>query len=259
VAPDRASGGGLAHAAAFAHERHAGQVRKGTERPYVVHPEQVARILAAHYPGRPDLEVAGWLHDTLEDTTTAPEELEENFGPEVRRLVESVTKQDGAPSHPPSDPDVIRLKAADALDNVSETVDGLRRGEQVFRRFKDGPTKVVYWRAIADASSRVLQAEPIVAELDTVVTEAEEFAAAEPDWTVTASTLEPPEMRYVRLQGELDRPFGIYRVASTASPGTRLRDDGSPIRRSSGTRAQAATGTTPTMFRRQRHSRSWPI
>lgn len=213
LVPNRYSGERLARAATFALNRHAGQVRKGTELPYAVHPERVARILAARYPGSPYLEVAGWLHDTLEDTPTTAEELEENFGPEVRRLVESVTKQDGATWHPPSDPDVMRLKAADALDNISETVDGLRRGEQVFRRFKDGPTKVVYWRAIADATDAVLQAEPIAAELDVVVTEAEEFAAAESGWIATALSMEPPEMRYARLH----QPFGVYRVSSAAS------------------------------------------
>ena len=35
--------------------------------------------------------VAAVLHDTIEDTETTPEELEERFGPEVRALVLEVT------------------------------------------------------------------------------------------------------------------------------------------------------------------------
>ena len=35
--------------------------------------------------------MAAILHDTIEDTETTPEELEEHFGPEVRALVQEVT------------------------------------------------------------------------------------------------------------------------------------------------------------------------
>ncbi len=164
-------------AAAFARERHAGQLRKGTRQPYICHPEGVARILADHYPGQTDLVAAGWLHDTLEDTPTTPDELETLFGSEVRRLVEAVTRPPGSAWHPPIDPQVMRLKAADALDNVTATVDGLRRGEPVFARFKDGPGKVVYWRAIADAARGLIADEPLAAELDAAVTQAEACAA----------------------------------------------------------------------------------
>ncbi|MDQ3127682.1 MAG: hypothetical protein M3Q66_04395, partial [Chloroflexota bacterium] len=66
------------------------------------------------------------IHDTLEDTTATPEELEAQFGPEIRRLVEAVTRRAGEPFHAPTDPAALRLKAADALDNVTVTVEGLR-------------------------------------------------------------------------------------------------------------------------------------
>jgi hypothetical protein len=45
---------------------HRGAVRKGTTRPYILHPVAVARILEAHGFGE-DLVVAGLLHDTVED------------------------------------------------------------------------------------------------------------------------------------------------------------------------------------------------
>lgn len=160
----------------FARERHAGQPRKGTDLPYIVHPEGVAQILERRYPGDTDLIAAGWLHDTLEDTTATPEELEVRFGPEVRRLVEAVTRQAGEPFHPPAGADAMRLKAADALDNVTATLEGLRRGEPVFERFKQGRAKVRYWRGIADAAVRVLGDEPLVGDLTAAVEDAEGFA-----------------------------------------------------------------------------------
>jgi (p)ppGpp synthase/HD superfamily hydrolase len=49
-----------------AHLVHRGAVRKGTARPYILHPVAVARILEEHGFGE-DLVVAGLLHDTVED------------------------------------------------------------------------------------------------------------------------------------------------------------------------------------------------
>jgi hypothetical protein len=162
--------------AEFATERHADQTRKGTELPYIVHPQGVARILARLYPGDADLEAAGWLHDTLEDTATTADELQAHFGPNVRRLVEAVTKRPGEQSHLPTDREAMRLKAADALDNVSLSLANLERGERVFERFESGVAKVDYWRAIADAAQRILGAEPLAAELSAAVDRAEAYA-----------------------------------------------------------------------------------
>jgi GTP diphosphokinase / guanosine-3',5'-bis(diphosphate) 3'-diphosphatase len=69
---------------------HTGQRRLSGEE-YVNHPLEVAAILA-------DLELdaetisAALLHDTVEDTALTPEEVEREFGPEVARLVDGVTK-----------------------------------------------------------------------------------------------------------------------------------------------------------------------
>ena len=69
---------------------HTGQRRLSGE-DYVNHPLEVAAILA-------DLELdaetisAALLHDTVEDTALTAEEVESEFGPEVARLVDGVTK-----------------------------------------------------------------------------------------------------------------------------------------------------------------------
>ncbi len=158
--------------AEFARKRHGDQKRKGTNLPYFTHPKGVAHILERLYPGHPDLIAAGWLHDILEDTDTRSEELETRFGVDVRRLVEAVTKRDGE-YRAPTDLDAMRLKAADALDNVTFSVEGLRRGEPVFERFKSGVAKVDYWRRIADHAAELLGYEPLVHELTAAVDEVE--------------------------------------------------------------------------------------
>ncbi len=74
----------------FSANAHAGQTRQSGE-PYLQHPLAVAEILTFL---RLDVTaiVAGLLHDTLEDTVATQIQLEKEFGQEVARLVEGVTK-----------------------------------------------------------------------------------------------------------------------------------------------------------------------
>jgi (p)ppGpp synthase/HD superfamily hydrolase len=70
---------------------HNGQTRKGnTPYPYITHLISVAFILA-DYDATEDTVLAGLLHDTLEDTDYTPEELQADFGPQVRAIVCGVT------------------------------------------------------------------------------------------------------------------------------------------------------------------------
>ncbi len=69
---------------------HEGQVRQ-TGEPYVQHPLAVAGILTFLKLDAPAI-AAGLLHDTLEDTVATQKELEQEFGPDVARLVNGVTK-----------------------------------------------------------------------------------------------------------------------------------------------------------------------
>ena len=73
-----------------AQKAHAGQRRLSGEE-YVNHPMEVAAILADLQLDAPTL-AAALLHDTIEDTPLTAEELEAEFGPEVERLVDGVTK-----------------------------------------------------------------------------------------------------------------------------------------------------------------------
>ena len=71
---------------------HAGQTRKSGE-PYINHPMSVATIVARQ--GLDDTTVAAaLLHDAVEDTPVSLEDLERDFGSEVRLIVDGVTKLD---------------------------------------------------------------------------------------------------------------------------------------------------------------------
>ncbi len=80
----------ICQAFTFAYDLHAGQKRASGE-PYIAHPVAVGGLLR-DLGGGPALIAAGFLHDVIEDTKTTGVELESLFGPEVRLLVEGVTK-----------------------------------------------------------------------------------------------------------------------------------------------------------------------
>lgn len=89
----------LLAALAFAAERHRDQRRKGMEAsPYINHPIAVARLLQG-VGGVDDARVlaAALLHDTVEDTRTSFEELEDAFGPAVAEIVREVTDDTSLP------------------------------------------------------------------------------------------------------------------------------------------------------------------
>jgi len=74
----------------FGAEAHEGQKRLSGE-PYIYHPLAVARILAELKMDKQTL-MAAILHDVIEDTKTAKEQLKEEFGEEVAELVDGVSK-----------------------------------------------------------------------------------------------------------------------------------------------------------------------
>lgn len=71
----------------FAAKAHKGQIRKGTKKPYIVHPLEVADIVAAMTSDEEILSAAV-LHDTIEDCEGVTEEvLRARFGERVASLV----------------------------------------------------------------------------------------------------------------------------------------------------------------------------
>ena len=79
----------------FAEQAHRGQKRVSGE-PYITHCLAVAAILAElRVP--PVLVIAGLLHDTVEDTSVTLTDVRREFGDEVAKLVDGVTKLSNLP------------------------------------------------------------------------------------------------------------------------------------------------------------------
>ena len=114
----------------FAADKHRNQRRKDVEAsPYINHPIELAELLA-RVGGVTDLVTlqGAILHDTVEDTETTFEELEKNFGAEVREIVANVTDDKKLPKeerkrlqieHAPHLPNNAKqVKIADKISNV---------------------------------------------------------------------------------------------------------------------------------------------
>jgi guanosine-3',5'-bis(diphosphate) 3'-pyrophosphohydrolase len=79
------------HAAMFATEMHAGQVRKYTFAPYITHCRAVAGLVRT-VPHTSEMLAAAWLHDTVEDCAgVTVARIQALFGDTVARYVEQLT------------------------------------------------------------------------------------------------------------------------------------------------------------------------
>ncbi|MFC4329032.1 RelA/SpoT family protein [Streptomyces andamanensis] len=120
----------LRRAYLLAESSHRGQMRKSGE-PYITHPLAVTLILAELGAETTTL-TASLLHDTVEDTEVTLDQVGEEFGAEVRYLVDGVTKLEkvdyGAAAEPETfrkmlvatgnDVRVMSIKLADRLHNM---------------------------------------------------------------------------------------------------------------------------------------------
>lgn len=114
----------------LAETSHRGQMRKSGE-PYITHPLAVTLILAELGAETTTL-TASLLHDTVEDTDVTLDQVGEEFGDEVRFIVDGVTKVEkidyGAAAEPETfrkmlvatgnDVRVMSIKLADRLHNM---------------------------------------------------------------------------------------------------------------------------------------------
>ena len=74
----------------FSQRHHAGQTR-ASGKPYLVHPLEVALVLA-EMKMDPVAVAAGLLHDSVEDTSVTIVDIRKEFGEQVAHIVEGVTK-----------------------------------------------------------------------------------------------------------------------------------------------------------------------
>ena len=139
----------------FATEAHNGQLRKGTQLPYIILPMEVAQILS-YINASQEAIIAGILHDTLEDTNVTYQELSFRFGDAVASIVRecsntysgswrvrkqhTVTKLATTQSQ-----DIALVLCADKISNLRSIVYDFKVvGEAVWRRFS-APKEDVLW------------------------------------------------------------------------------------------------------------------
>ncbi|TVR78824.1 MAG: bifunctional (p)ppGpp synthetase/guanosine-3',5'-bis(diphosphate) 3'-pyrophosphohydrolase [Saprospirales bacterium] len=110
---------------------HANQRRKSGE-PYVMHPIEVSRICAREIGLGPTAIICALLHDVVEDTPVTLEEIQEEFGEKIAKIVDGLTKLDGTYSYNSpqaenfkkvvstliEDVRVVLIKMADRLHNL---------------------------------------------------------------------------------------------------------------------------------------------
>lgn len=122
----------IQQACAFGAKAHRGQKRL-TGEPYILHPLAVASILAEMRMDHQSI-VAAILHDVIEDTATAKDQIAQAFGLEVAELVDGVSKLTQFESSSPAEAQadnlrkmilamtkdirVILVKLADRLHNM---------------------------------------------------------------------------------------------------------------------------------------------
>jgi (p)ppGpp synthase/HD superfamily hydrolase len=171
----------VSEAYAFAADRHVQQRRKGDkEEPYINHLVEVAALVAAATEGKdPNLTAAAVLHDTLEDTQTSFEELEERFNRDVADLVAEVTDDKSLPKQTRKDLQVAHtpkkssrakiIKIADKISNLRSLVNSppgnwSEDRKKIYldwaRQVVDGARGVNAWlEDVFDDAARELEAE----------------------------------------------------------------------------------------------------
>lgn len=157
MSEDRTDTASLLKAIEFASRKHSTLRRKDKDAsPYINHPIAVAHLLA-DTGGITNLVtlMAAVLHDTIEDTDTTAEELEAQFGPTVRKVVEEVTddksldkavrKQRQIDHAPKISREAKAIKLGDKIANVQDVTDAPPANWDLARRIEylDWTEKVV--------------------------------------------------------------------------------------------------------------------
>lgn len=175
----------------YAARLHARQIRKRTARPYIGHLLSVTSIVI-EYGGDEEMAIAALLHDAVEDQGGLPRlrEIRKKFGARVARIVDGCTDAYTEPKPPWRDrklayiqrvaeaPNDIRLvSAADKLSNARETLHELRvHGDSVFEKFEGKKEGTLWYYRELVRVFREAGSNPLVDELDRIVTELESLA-----------------------------------------------------------------------------------
>jgi GTP pyrophosphokinase len=177
--------------------------RKGSDIPYMAHLLGVASLVMgetghAGFPVTEDMVIAAPLHDAAEDHGgfRRLEDIEENFGPNVARMVEGLSdslsedssKKQSWPERKRAyierlrgEPADVRLiSVADKLYNAKAILEDYREiGPRVWERFKRGREEQIWYFDQLLAVFKSTGTSRIVQELQRVVEELRQISAAE--------------------------------------------------------------------------------
>jgi (p)ppGpp synthase/HD superfamily hydrolase len=164
----------------FAAQRHAGQMRKGTNIPYITHPVEVMQILTtAGCDER--VVIAGLLHDTLEDTPATAREIQELFGWDILEIVQSESEDKSRSWKERKQVTIDRLSGdtteaklvccADKLANLrSIYADKQDIGDKLWGRFNAGKDEIRwYYKSIAEKLEKTLSEYAMYRELTELI------------------------------------------------------------------------------------------
>jgi (p)ppGpp synthase/HD superfamily hydrolase len=173
-------------------EWHDGQVRKGSDVPYIAHLLGVASLVL-EARGDEELAIAAMLHDALEDQPeqASPETIRAEFGDRVAGIVEKcsdreyggegtaanwhVRKKEYIESLEDASEDVLLVSCADKLHNArSLQRDLIQEGKGVWERFNqpDPAQQLWYYRALSKAFlARIEEPRWLPEELERTVEE----------------------------------------------------------------------------------------
>lgn len=161
----------------FATKAHEGQFRKGTTRPYIVHPLEVGRIVAGMTD---DAEIisAAILHDTIEDCPGVTQEvLAREFSSRVAWMVAQESEDKTRTWQERKSATIERLRTssrevqmislADKLSNMRGIdKDYAQLGEEVWNRFRTKSKEKVgwYYKGVRDSLQKDFVGHPIYEE-----------------------------------------------------------------------------------------------
>lgn len=140
----------------FATKAHEGQVRKGTTRPYIVHPLEVGKIVAT-MTNDEEIISAAILHDTVEDCEgVTVEGLAKEFSDRVASLVAQESEDKSKSWYERKSTTIERLRTAsyevkliglaDKLSNIRGiAMDYKEIGEEVWKKFRMKDKDIIGW------------------------------------------------------------------------------------------------------------------
>lgn len=136
--------GKIFQALQFASQRHAQQKRKCFDYPYITHPIMVFHMVS-QFSADEDTLIAALLHDTVEDTDTSLQEVEQLFGRTVAEYVDWLSEDKAMPYHErkktyaerfkDAPKEVLLIKGADIFYNLADSV--LTLGECPKQKFAE--------------------------------------------------------------------------------------------------------------------------